>query len=140
MAFSRGAEIQVIWIAEGTQRPPSFPSACRRSSEPQGSGLLCRCNKQVIIPEADDVDEGAKEDGEDYDDVGVDNEWLWRGVSIGHLQGASLIVLDGFGFGGEANGPEEEEGVVGDDVNGVFGDLEGDGDVGLGGKFIDLIG
>lgn len=60
-----------------------------------------------------------------------------------HLGGSGLVVADvGSAGGGDvgADGLEEAEGASGDDVGGVVGDLEGDGDVGLGGEVVDLIG
>ena len=59
-----------------------------------------------------------------------------------HLGGSGLVVLDGAaGVGGvRSDGFEEAEGAGGDDVGRVVGDLEGDGDVGLSGEVVDLVG
>lgn len=51
-----------------------------------------------------------------------------------------MIVLDGFRFGGEADGLKEAEGTDGDDIGSVVRDFEGDSDVGLGRKVVDLTG
>ncbi|THU44176.1 hypothetical protein C4D60_Mb02t04650 [Musa balbisiana] len=63
---------------------------------------------------------------------------LGRRRGAEHLGGASLVVAGG--FGGAADGLEEAESAGGDDIGGVVGDLEGDGNVGLGGEVVDLIG
>lgn len=60
-----------------------------------------------------------------------------------HLGGAGLVVADvGAAGGGDvgADGLEEAEGAGGDDVGGVVGYLEGDGDVRLSGEVVDLVG
>lgn len=68
---------------------------------------------------------------------------LGRGSGSEHLGGPRLVVFDvGAAGGGDVgtDGLEETEGSGGDDVGGVIGDLKGDGDVGLRGEVVHLVG
>lgn len=60
-----------------------------------------------------------------------------------HLRRPGLVVPDVRPTGGGdvgAHGLEEAEGAGGDDVGSVVRDFEGDGDMGLGGEVVDLVG
>jgi len=60
-----------------------------------------------------------------------------------HLGGPGLVVADVGAAGVSdvgADGLEEAQGAGGDDVGGVVGDLEGNGNVRLGGEVVDLVG
>lgn len=66
----------------------------------------------------------------------------WRRGSE-HFRRPGLVVFDMRAAGGGdvgSNGLEEAEGAGGDDVGSVIRDLEGDGDVGLGGEVVNLVG
>ncbi|KAL6982827.1 hypothetical protein U1Q18_016220 [Sarracenia purpurea var. burkii] len=61
----------------------------------------------------------------------------------GEVGSDGLVVADESATGGGdvgSDGLEEAEGASGDDVSSVLGDLERDGDVGLGGEIVDLVG
>ncbi|PON39167.1 LOW QUALITY PROTEIN: hypothetical protein PanWU01x14_306780 [Parasponia andersonii] len=68
---------------------------------------------------------------------------LRRGRRPEHLRRSGLVVPDvGPARGGDvrSDGLEEAERAGGDHVRGVVRDFEGDGDVGLGGQVVDLVG
>lgn len=73
----------------------------------------------------------------------------WRGFRLGrrsgseHLRGSGLVVPNVRSAGGHdvgSDGFEEAEGARGHHIGGVIRDLEGNGDVGLGSKVVDLVG